>query len=42
MQSHAADDAYAEVLELEGEDNPWLLERRVQPVAPAEGVPMGH
>ena len=24
--SHAADDAYAEVLELEGEDNRWLLE----------------
>jgi hypothetical protein len=24
--SHAADDAYAEVLELEGQDNRWLLE----------------
>ena len=24
--SHAADDAYAEVLELEGEDHRWLLE----------------
>ena len=53
--SRAAGDAYAAVLELEGEDNRWLLEvgtiarplvevleRRVQNVAPIEGVPMGH